>query len=157
MTNGERRPSEDSVTATLSEENGEHEQPTVDASVQLALEALEKLIDRAKTTNTDLKDSMEAGLAPARSLRLRRKSKELETEFAKLAVGSLDVVFNRLDKDGSGTLEPHELKQAFEEMGRPTTDEAIKAAVAALDTDNDGVISFDEFKQIAFKISTSAV
>ena len=133
----------------------ELDDPTVDASVQLALEALEKIIERAKTTNTDLKESLDAGLAPGRSLRLRRKSKELEKEFAKLADGTLDIVFNRIDKDGSGTLEPHELKQAFEEMGRPATDDAIRAAVAALDTDNDGVISFDEFKQIAFKISTA--
>ena len=41
-------------------------------------------------------------------------------------------------------------------MGRPTSDAAIQAAIKALDTDNDGKISLEEFKAIAWKISTSS-
>ena len=126
-----------------------------DADTDLALQALEKLIATAKLTQNDLKETLDAGLAPARTLRLRRKSKDLEKAFAELASGTLERVFHKIDIDGSGTLEPHELKKAFDEFGRPCSDDAIKAAVKALDTDNDGVISLAEFKSIAWKISTA--
>ena len=124
-----------------------------EASRLATLEALEHLINAAKTTSTDIKEANEAGLAPGRALRLRRKSKELEIKFASLASSSLESVFKSLDKDNSGTLEASELKEAFAQLGRPQTDEAIKAAIKALDSNNDGVIDLAEFKQIAWKIN----
>ena len=148
------RLSEASTTEATSNTE-QHDEAAADADTGLALEALEKVINDAKLAQHDLKETLDAGLAPARSLRLRRKSKDLEKAFAEMASGTLERVFHKIDIDGSGTLEPHELKQAFDEFGRPCSDDAIKAAFKALDTNNDGVISLEEFKSIAFKISTS--
>lgn len=135
------------------EQQASHE---VEDATMLALEALEQLIATAKATQHDLKETIEAGLAPARSLRLRRKSKDLEKSFADMAAGALERVFFAIDKDGSGTLEPHELKKAFEAFGRPASDETIRSAIKALDTDNDGAISLEEWKMLAWKVMSSA-
>ena len=140
-----QQPERNSTTSETEEEE--------EASRLATLEALEHLINAAKTTSTDIKEANEAGLAPGRALRLRRKSKELEIKFASLASSSLESVFKSLDKDNSGTLEASELKEAFAQLGRPQTDEAIKAAIKALDSNNDGVIDLAEFKQIAWKIN----
>ena len=63
-------------------------------------------------------------------------------------------VFFAIDKDGSGTLEPHELKKAFEglEAGLRRDDQS---AIKALDTDNDG-ISLEEWKMLAWVMSSAA-
>jgi len=54
--------------------------------------------------------------------------------------------FDHLDKDKSGTLTIPELKDAL----NVSTHEA-KALVASIDTDNDGLISFEEFCKVVEK------
>ena len=99
--------------------------------------------------------SAEMGLAPGRTLRLRRKSKDLEAKATELMAGKLEAVFKAVDADGNGYLEPAELKIAFEKAGLPASDEQIKQSIKALDTNNDGKIDLEEFKAIAWKNNTS--
>jgi Ca2+-binding EF-hand superfamily protein len=68
----------------------------------------------------------------------------------------LEEVFKLFDTDGSGSLDASELKAAFAAAGRPADDETIRKSIAALDENNDGVISLDEFKAIAWKNATSS-
>ena len=84
-------------------------------------------------------------------VRMRRKSKELEKEFDNLMGSELESVFHRFDTDKSGSLDASELKTAFEAAGRPVDDETIRISMEALDTNNDGVVSLEEFKAIAWK------
>ena len=119
------------------------------------LEAIEKLIEQGAAAAKDVKEAAEAGLAPGRGLRLRKKSKELQTQAMQLLEPILERVFKQFDADGNGTLEEHELKAAFEAAGRPATDEKIKKAIKKLDTDGDGKISFDEFKALAYSVATT--
>ena len=57
----------------------------------------------------------------------------------------VEAVFNRLDKDSSGSLDESELKEALVAAGRPSDDEAVRETLASLDTNNDGVVSYEEF------------
>ena len=58
-----------------------------------------------------------------------------------------------MDVSGDGQLDHSELKRAFEIAGRPASDEAIEKAIRALDKDNDGLVSFDEFQAIAWQVA----
>merc|ERR1712224_388381 len=72
--------------------------------------------------------------------RRRRQSKQLETEFIQLMSERLEAIFHHFDADGNGTLDAAELATAFEAAGRPSDEETIKAAIEALDENNDGLI-----------------
>ena len=133
----------------MPERRGSKEQCDNDAAEAIA--AIEKLITAGKEATRDAKESSEVGLAPGRTLRLRRKSKDLEAQCMELLGSKLEKAFKTFDLDGNGTLEQGELKAAFEAAGRPATEETIAKAVKELDTDGDGVISLDEFKAIAWK------
>ena len=142
----ERNSETDTEGSQPLERNSEAETEEEEEASRLAtLAALETLINAARVNTTDIKEADEAGLAPGRQIRLRRKSKELELQFASMASASLERVFSQLDKDNSGSLEHSELKEAFAQLGKPQTDEAIQAAIKALDTNNDGVIDLAEF------------
>jgi Ca2+-binding EF-hand superfamily protein len=67
---------------------------------------------------------------------------------------SLEKAFKEIDIDGSGTLDFSEMKAAFEKAGRSADESKIKIAMDTLDTDRDGVVSLEEFKAIAWKVST---
>ena len=116
--------------------------------------------DAIIATPAQLRALLLVGEAPAsgkrggRGVRLRKKSKDLEMECLQLLAGTLETVFRSFDTDNSGTLEPEELKAAFEAAGRPTSDDKIRQCYKALDTNNDGVISLDEFKQLVWVVST---
>ena len=85
------------------------------------------------------------GLAPGRTLRLRRKSKDLEAQATAIMADKLEAVFKAVDADGNGYLEPDELKVAFEKAGLPASDDQIKQSIKALDTNNDGKIDLEEY------------
>lgn len=58
----------------------------------------------------------------------------------------VEATFARLDKDGSGSLDESEVKEALVAAGRPADEKDVRETFAALDTDQDGKISLDEFK-----------
>jgi len=82
--------------------------------------------------------------------RIRRKSKDLQTEAMDLMGPALEKAFKQFDLDGNGTLEPHELKAALKAAGRKATDASVKRCMATLDTNGDGVIDLQEFKALAW-------
>ena len=54
--------------------------------------------------------------------------------------------FKVFDTDNSGFIDEHELKAALEKAGGKYSDEEIKEMIASSDLNNDGLISFFEFK-----------
>ena len=57
--------------------------------------------------------------------------------------------FDIFDEDGSGTIDPSELKAAFESLGFKGNKKFIYNILAELDDDYSGGIGFEEFVKIA--------
>lgn len=131
------------VQAPTKEDDTEKEQDK-------AAEVLRLLIDAGRNMEKELKQNEALGLAPSRSLRIRRKSKELQAKATDIMSADLERIFNQFDLDGNGTLDASELKAAFEAAGQPASDEAIARSMKVVDKDGDGTISFEEFKSIAW-------
>lgn len=67
-------------------------------------------------------------------------------EFCK-TVGS---AFQAADKDKSGTLDPREFDECLRNCGVALNDDQIKILAAAADVDQDGMIQYGEFQEVAF-------
>jgi len=132
-------------------------------------DSLQALLANTMTISDDCKDATKvAG-------RIRRRSKDavasLETmaELAKELAGAAKVwqslgspqldshlltdealraIFDDIDEDKSGTLEESELANAIRKANPDATDESIKQLMAHADTDGDGCITFEEYKNI---------
>ena len=63
-------------------------------------------------------------------------------------LGDLRSIFDAIDTDGNGTLEPTEIGEVMKELGMYTTDEALTQVIQQVDDDGNGVIEFEEFVQI---------
>jgi len=55
------------------------------------------------------------------------------------------VLFNRLDADGSGTLDVEEIRMGFEKIHIYLNDKQIRGLIGEVCGDNDGTLDFDEF------------
>lgn len=60
-------------------------------------------------------------------------------------IQEIHEAFTLFDTDGSGTIEPRELKAAMQSLGFETKNPTIFQMIADLDRDNSGAIEFDEF------------
>ena len=118
-----------------------------------ATEKLNELIERGVSVRDELREAEEMD-CPRLAERGRRKTRELEEEaMAVMNAAGLERAFKTMDLSGDGQLDRTELKRAFELAGRPATDEALDKAIAALDKNNDGLVSQDEFKAIAWQVA----
>jgi len=57
----------------------------------------------------------------------------------------INSAFNKFDRDGDGHIEPKELVKVMRNVGVVMTDEAVKKLIAGVDSDDNGMIEFDEF------------
>lgn len=57
------------------------------------------------------------------------------------------------DKDGSGTIDATEIKEALGMSGDETMNDKIQDIMKQVDDNGDGEISFDEFKEMMKKFS----
>ena len=53
--------------------------------------------------------------------------------------------FHRIDKDGSGSLSPDELREVMHELGEDMNEKELEEMIAEADHDGDGEIDYDEF------------
>ena len=54
--------------------------------------------------------------------------------------------FRRYDSDNSGTITKHEIRHALKELHLPDSEDDVKTLLKQMDANNDGVVSFEEFK-----------
>merc|ERR1719469_703400 len=60
-------------------------------------------------------------------------------------IDEIREAFNLFDTDGSGTINPRELRAAMQSLGFETKNPTIFQMIADLDQDGDSAINFDEF------------
>ena len=60
-------------------------------------------------------------------------------------VALAQAMFGRFDADGSGEIDAGELRALLTTLGKEQSDDELAVALAALDTDGDGSISYEEF------------
>lgn len=58
----------------------------------------------------------------------------------------LKEIFDRFDRDRSGSIEARELGSLLEALGKDPDDDDLRALLARFDTDHNGKISFDELR-----------
>lgn len=68
---------------------------------------------------------------------------------SKQEIIEIKKAFDIFDTDGSGSIDPKELAEAFSEMGMNTNNKLIYQILAELDKDGSGVIDFEEFMKMA--------
>ena len=66
-------------------------------------------------------------------------------EFTNFYVSQLRGVFQQIDQDGSGEINPHELREAFSKLGYSATEREIKIVLDEVDKDNNQLVDFTEF------------
>ena len=60
-------------------------------------------------------------------------------------VEELRQAFDLFDTDGSGTIDPKELRVAMQSLGFETKNQTIYQMIQDIDKDGDGDVDFDEF------------
>ena len=66
-----------------------------------------------------------------------------------------EATFQRVDKDGSGTITPDEVEELLTEVyGFPPLEEEVKMFMEEFDLNNDGRVTLDEFKQALTRMRT---
>ena len=73
-------------------------------TTSIAAELLGTLLDAGRQLEKDKKETDELGLAPAKGLRQRRKSRDLQEQANRIMKSDLKEVFTQFDVDGSGAL-----------------------------------------------------
>ena|SRR3990167_8872399 len=66
-------------------------------------------------------------------------------DYRKIVYGK---IFDMIDRDGGGSLEPDELKDALAALGEFLTDEEVKDMINEIDGDGSGSIEKDEFYKL---------
>jgi Ca2+-binding EF-hand superfamily protein len=60
-------------------------------------------------------------------------------------IDEIREAFNLFDTDGSGTIDPNELKEAMKSLGFDTKNQTVYQMISDIDKDGKGYINFDEF------------
>lgn len=77
-------------------------------------------------------------------MRLRMDERQRDPEE------DLRDAFNMFDADRSGFIDREEVRMLMKKLAQTLTEEEIDAIMEEVDTDGDGEISFDEFRELMF-------
>eukprot|EP00759_Apiculatamorpha_spiralis_P038938 PhF_6_TR37886/c0_g1_i1/m.56529 len=105
-------------------------------------DALNKQLDALNKEMAAKKAEIEKKRKTAREASLKKAESKTLNDKEKAKV---KAVFDRFDKDKSGSISLSELKQIATELGTQFTDEDAKLAMTELDTNKDGTLNFEEF------------
>lgn len=67
----------------------------------------------------------------------------------------LKTVFSIFDKDGDGYVSATELRQLCRELGREITEEQAQAMIAEADQDDNGSLTYDDFRKLMHEDDTT--
>merc|ERR1719174_1954065 len=109
------------------------------------LAALSMTAEKAKTET-----EAAAGEIEKRTTRARRKSRDLEHDVWGMGIkdlGQLKDIFAEFDTSGDGFIDFDELCAALKKGGKNLSREDCTTIMKQIDENNDGKISFDEFRK----------
>jgi hypothetical protein len=75
-----------------------------------------------------------------------RAKTKLQERLTQKQLKTMKKCFKRIDVDGSGSLEPAELKLLMMELGKEAKDDYIERIMLEVDTDGDGYVTLQEFE-----------
>lgn len=102
--------------------------------------------EREESVQGEVQESNEDGGDPAAVATSRRLG--ADAYLSEAEKDRARAVFDKFDKDKSGTIDMWELRDALRELGQePTVDELVEI-IAEIDTDENGVIDFNDFIQL---------
>ena len=78
------------------------------------------------------------------------------SEFVKETEHQLYALFKSIDHDKNGKLDKGELQAAFLRSGLLVTQSKLDQFFAKVDTNSDGVITFDEWRCVSFEFNRGA-
>lgn len=90
-------------------------------------------------------------VAETKSAKKSLKPKEFDAQdwlrpgVSKDDIKEIKMAFDLLDNDKSGSIDPNELKAAFDSLGLDVKDKVLYQILSELDKDNSGLIEFGEF------------
>jgi DnaJ-class molecular chaperone len=84
-------------------------------------------------------------LSEAEHLSDLQKKKSVDQYLSDLQKNELRESFKALDLDGSGFIDPQNIKEVLSRLGSSLTDEEAREMVEIADYNQNGVIEFDEF------------
>ncbi len=76
--------------------------------------------------------------------RLVRRKKEL----TRAEEEEIKTAFNMFDKDGSGNIDLHEMREAMKALSVHLSKDEVKQMMASVDTDGNGFVDYDEFRTL---------
>ena len=82
---------------------------------------------------------------PISSTTLSIKQQQRRPGLTDDEVEELRQAFDLFDTDGSGTIDPKELRAAMQSLGFETKNQTIYQMIQDIDKDGDGDVDFDEF------------
>eukprot|EP00608_Synchroma_pusillum_P010380 CAMPEP_0198419292 /NCGR_PEP_ID=MMETSP1452-20131203/117_1 /TAXON_ID=1181717 /ORGANISM="Synchroma pusillum, Strain CCMP3072" /LENGTH=160 /DNA_ID=CAMNT_0044139417 /DNA_START=44 /DNA_END=526 /DNA_ORIENTATION=- len=77
-----------------------------------------------------------------------RRPQDLPAGLSEEEVEEIREAFNLFDTDGSGTIDPKELKAAMQSLGFEAKNQTIYQMISDIDKDGSGSIDFDEFLEM---------
>jgi len=82
---------------------------------------------------------------PIPSTTLSKQQQQRRPGLTDDEVEELRQAFDLFDTDGSGTIDPKELRAAMQSLGFETKNQTIYQMIQDIDKDGDGDVDFDEF------------
>ena len=78
-------------------------------------------------------------------------------EFCEFVEKRLFKVFQSIDSDHDGSLDAYEIQKCLEKLSKPLSIRKIKAIIAGMDKNDDGLIDFEEFSDFFADMPTANI
>lgn len=148
----------DKVTAERSTfEQAEKEEQEAQLAAETSADTAAKIEAAAMEMRVMMARQTMQGPDRLNTIRVRRRTKDVEAEAMDLLNASLESVFTAADSNGNGTLDRDEVEAAFKKSGSlHFSDESLRPILEDVLEKNGGRISFEQFKDIAWKASVKS-
>lgn len=105
-------------------------------------------VDTDQSGNLSFREFIALVILVSNSLNTDEPEEKSTVEFTSEDHARFTELFRSVDTDGSGSISTSELGNLFDNLGYETSEELMQQFIAMVDTDNDGVLNYNEFVQL---------